>query len=341
MRLLALVFVTLLLGASPSQEPGGYALSDLLSPGEMRSYQSRPAYKHRIDLFRKVLDRYSRMLTSQVKQEKWEESLEILRKIRSLAGYGAREGEGAHTRKELRSTAVKKLEIRLRKLMERLRDLKRAAPFQYGQEFDTTIERLELLRSRLLKQLFGQALSERMVLLARYPALAAFSLAPGVPRQRRGQSTITGDQFTDREYEKIQLAQELPKRVDAFLEIARHRMRELRRRLEKKEWKDKKPNPLEFFTPAQLVHAYWRALEGVMVNIDEKARYHSAPEKEIRKTLKKLNSSVLDFMPQLEPIQQWAKRTGDEELIREVLQAEKTTEIARKGSQLGLGAPVK
>jgi hypothetical protein len=78
-----------------------------------------------------------------------------------------------------------------------------------------------------------------------------------------------------------------------------------------------------------------------MVNIDEQVKYKLAKEKDVKKSLEKLNKKIMEFTPQLEPIKQLAIKNKDEILYKEVLEAEKTSEIARKGSQYGLGAPAK
>ncbi len=89
-----------------------------------------------------------------------------------------------------------------------------------------------------------------------------------------------------------------------------------------------------------MIHAYERALSSTMVNIDEKVKYKLATEKDVRKSLEKLNKKINEFAPRLAPIKELALKNKDEVLYREVTRAEKTTEIARKGSAFGLGAPV-
>ncbi|MFQ5740356.1 MAG: hypothetical protein ACE5JX_15215 [Acidobacteriota bacterium] len=321
-------------------------LADLLSSKEMRVYQSKPSYKDRMDLFRKVLERYSKDISSSVRKRNIEETIQHLKEIRALTHYGEKQAQRVKKPKELSSKQVKKLEIRVRKLVQTLADLAIAVPFEYREEFEATEQRLESFRNQLLKQLFGTALtpqeSSGKRVAAGWATQSFWPLATET-RQRRS-SGVSGDQFTQAEYEKIQLAQKLSNRVKVFLKIAESRLREISTRIrdhQEKEQDPKESNPLEFFTPAQMVHAYSKAIDGVMVNIDDRAKRKTESKKEIHKSLKQLNKRILKFIPQLEAFQEFALQTRDEELYREVQKAMKTSDIARKGSQLGLGAPVK
>ena len=124
------------------------------------------------------------------------------------------------------------------------------------------------------------------------------------------------DRFTDEEYEKLQLQQELEKRVEVFLGIAEARLKEIQKRMKGGEREEEEEeNPLEFHTYWDMVHAYWRAIDGIMINIDEKAIYKTASEKDIRKSLEKLNKKIQEFIPQLEPIKQLAIERKDEPCI--------------------------
>ncbi len=187
--------------------------------------------------------------------------------------------------------------------------------------------------------------------------------------QRRRGGNAPGDRFTEDEVDQIRFQQGLRKRVDVFLEIAESRLDEIERRLagdgtakgseneesdvkttsrkrdgdKKKDGKDgeEEENPLEFFTYWDMIHAYERAIDGITINIDDHARSGRTKEKDIRKTLETLNEKIQEFIPRLDPIEQLAMDQRDESLYREVRKAKKISDIALKGSQLGLGAPVK
>jgi len=283
-----------------------------------------------------------------VKQHDLEGSLETLRKIQVLAAAGSNATENALKSKDKRSRQVKRLEIRLRKLAEALEELKIAVPFESRVFFEETIVVLERFRNQLLNHLFGAAgdfgdsTNGPLGLLEKLDSTATpgMKLSPASAPQRRYSTTISGDQFTELEFEEIRDAQKIVDRVKVFLELAESRLIEIERRRSGAEWEEEEPNPLEFYTVAQMVHAYQRSIEAIMINIDERVKYGTSKEKDIRKSLKLLNAKILDFLPRLEPIQQSAIDTKDEELYLEYKKAKKSSDTARKGSQMGLGAPV-
>ena len=183
--------------------------------------------------------------------------------------------------------------------------------------------------------------------------------------QRR--SKTRHQEFTEEELDGLRTYQDLKKRVEIFLKIAESRLNEIHLRMtgqryksaaspdkdakaqkkkkKKKKKKDaqkakaKQPNPLEFYTYADLVYGYQRAIDGITINVDDK--YKRTPEKELRKALKKLNGKIQEFIPRLAPVKQLAIDKKDEDLYRQVERAERISDIALKGSQMFLGAPEK
>ncbi len=351
----SLLLIAFVLGPIMAQDTQDPPLDKLLNPKELQDYQGHVKYKDRMEVFADAMKRYSQQLRALVDEKKVDQIVSTLAQLESLAHYAIKEPLPPN-KKERKAGEVRKLEIRLRKLLEEIQDAKTIAPFEYHGDFDRTLEDLGRLRTELLKNFFGTALGEpensessppkpQSQLLPAYSAVQfAFSGAGQQQESQQGDTRysyeITGDQFTDKEYEKLRDNQDLKHRIDAFLDICESRLGEISRRLNKQEWTEKDPNPLEFYTYEQMVHAYERALNSVMVNIDEKAKYKLANEKEVKKALEKLNKKVMEFTPQLEPIKQLAIMQKDEVLYKEVVEAEKTSEIARKGSQYGLGAPV-
>ena len=347
--LIAFVFSPLM--GQDTQDP---PLEKLLNPKELQDYQGHVKYKDRMDVFADAMKRYSQQLRVLVDQKKVDQIVSTLDQLESLAHY-ARKEPLPPNKKDRKAGEVRKLEIRLRKLLEEIQDAKTIAPYEYHTEFERTLEDLGKLRAELLRNFFGTALGEpdntdssppkpqSQLLPDSLAGISAFSGAGQQDSQQgdtRYSYDITGDQFTDKEYEKLRDNQDLKHRVDTFLDIAESRLAEISRRMNNKEWTEKEPNPLEFFTYEQMVHAYERALNSLMINIDEKAKYKLATEKDVKKALEKLNKKIMEFTPQLEPVKQLAMKNKDEILYKEVLSAEKTSEIARKGSQYGLGAPV-
>jgi len=351
----SLVVIAFAFGWIMAQDTQDPPLEKLLNARELQDYRTHVKYKDRMDLFADAMKRYSQELRALVDQKKVDQIVSTLGQLESLAHY-ARKEPLPHDKKERKAGEVRKLEIRLRKLLEEIQDAKTIAPYEYHNDFERTLEDLGRLRAELLKNFFGTALGQpenteaapppkpQSQLLPDYVA-GSFALSgTGQQQSQQGDTRysyeVTGDQFTEKEYTKLRDNQDLKHRVDAFLEIAESRLAEISRRMNKQEWTEKEPNPLEFYTYEQMVHAYERSLNSLMVNIDEKVKYKLATQKDVNKALEKLNKKIMEFTPQLDPIKQLAIKQKDEILYKEVLQAEKTSEIARKGSQYGLGAPV-
>ena len=342
MKLLAILL--LLAGApNPGQQDQqvDLQLQDLLTDREFRDYRRKPRYKDRINLFKKAFDRDSKALERHVERNELGESAAMLLRIQALCHHVEQESSRANEPKDLRSKQVKQLEIQLRRLAENIRDLQRAVPWEYLDRFEVTAQRVEKLRKLLLTHLLGEGLSVGSSESGGFGessgswGFAAIGRTPE-PLARLMQ---TRDRFTDDEYTQIQLAQELTKRVEVFLEIARSRLGEIQRRADQVEWVEEEENPLEFHTYWDMVHAYRQAIDGIMINIDEKAIYKTASEEDIDKSLKELNKGINEFIPQLEPIKQLAIQLQDEALYKELLEAEETSITAQKGSLYGLGAP--
>lgn len=342
MKTLVLMTVLVVQAAEPAAPEVGSvpALEEVLTSKELGDYRRKRDYEDRMEIFRKALDQRARVLRSQIRERQIQPALELLENIQALSRHALQDSLQEKDPKRLRDKEVKRLEIRIRRLVESLNDLSLSVPFEYREEFEQTRTILKELRNRLLKQLFGDALGRR-VPAGKLPGAEArglgFAPASAAPP---AQTLLTGDRFTDEEFTKIQEAQELVKRVEVLLEICEARFQEIQRRQEGKEWDTKDPNPLEFHTYNDMIYAYERALESIMINIDEKHKYRTASSKDVRKSLEKLNEKVQEFIPRLQALQEWAKEQRDEGLYRQIQKALKASEIALKGSQYGLGAPV-
>lgn len=204
----------------------------------------------------------------------------------------------------------------------------------------------------------GSGLSAMLMSLSGSPAGA--SLKGAIQRRRQG---VRGDQFTEEEFDLIRLNQGLGFRVDVFLDIAESRIVELTRRLKDEEYVpeasdkedakrieknrkqeekrrkaeaeggEKAENPLLFFTPPQLVQAYERAMDGITINVDDAYKRQAASEDAIRAVMKKLDKKAPDYLKQIQEFKKVAVETRDEPLYRELLEAEKITEVAIEGSR--------
>ena len=91
-----------------------------------------------------------------------------------------------------------------------------------------------------------------LVLLAMIPALAF----------------LPAKEFlTSKEIDRIQDAQSIDARVKIYLEAAELRLKTAEDRLVGKE--PAEGDPLEFFTPEELIDSYFRIIKSVMMNLDE------------------------------------------------------------------------
>ncbi len=106
-------------------------LKDLLMETEFREYQRKTRYRDRIDLFRKVLDRRSDLLRRYLQREELDRASDLLEKIQALSRHINEEASRVKNEKDLHSTQVKKLEIRLRQQIESIKDLRTTVPFEY------------------------------------------------------------------------------------------------------------------------------------------------------------------------------------------------------------------
>lgn len=136
------------------------ALQDVMTYKEFREYGKKKKYRNRMDLFRKVFEARSSLLEQFVQENKLEELREMLLRIRALCPHVEDESSTVEKGSDLRSKQVKKLEIHLRKLVKRVKDLQTVAPVKYAEELEVTAEALERLRRILLTQLLGYSFSK-------------------------------------------------------------------------------------------------------------------------------------------------------------------------------------
>ncbi len=338
---LTLLFL-LLTSTLPSEDDQLPTLESVLTASEQQQFQKASNYQETMKVLRRVLNRYVHTASRMLEAQKLDGVMASLRAIRRVVREGTLLTEQVTDGKALRSRAARQMEIRLRKVAEELDHLRKASPFELWGHFDAALEDVRAFRSDLLEGLFASAPSSEPPGPAPDSRVSGF-LPSGTQQGdgRRIRSSIAGDQFTVVEYELLQEAQELKARVKVFLEIAKARLGEIERRMAEIAWEKEDPNPLEFYTYAQLARAYHRSLQGIMINIDEKARYKSASEKDIKKSLKLLNSGVQIFIPRLEPVKKLAEDRKDENLYLEWREAWKFSQKALQGSQFGLGAPAK
>ena len=325
-------------------------LEEVFSTSELRLYRAKNDYKSHMNLFRKALERNSKLLSAYGKKSDLGAVRKVLADMTALSEHALRETPARE--KDARSRETKRLEIRARRIVEAMEDLKLVLPFEYRDDFDDCIRSLEKLRKHLLGQLFGR--------VAPSETFSAPGIAHGLLASKAGSRAVylaqSADGFTDEEYTKIQRAQKLDRRTRVFLKIAEDRLEALderwtrltgkeppatgKKRKKKKKKKSRNGDdegPLAFHAHWELLHAYERAIDGIMINIDEKANQRRLSGKDIHKVLKRFCENVLKFEPRLETMEKLAVHLDDDDYWLTLEEAKKTTGIARKGCRLGLG----
>ena len=76
--------------------------------------------------------------------------------------------------------------------------------------------------------------------------------------------------LTPEEIEKVQLAREIDKRIEVYLEAAELRIQAAQHRLNGKE--SEPEDPLEFFSVEEMLDGYYRILDSIMFNLDDAFR---------------------------------------------------------------------
>lgn len=310
---------------------------EMVLPGsEYERFVGESRYRNRIRILRRAMEHKLQQLDVFLEHAEREHMLRLLSEVRVLCDAAFEESENEENARELRHREVKRLEIMLRKTIDDLERMQLVFTFDERQPFEETRDKLIELRARLLSQIFGEAISEADAGDPLLPIAYGFVPSSAV----RGQGLEAIDRFTLEEFEKVQDARKITKRVEVLMEIAADRLEEIERRLQEREWNQKDPNPLEYFTYPDLLHAYSRALNSAMVNIDEQATRNMATQKDIHKSLEELNRKVQQFLPQLKALEGFVREREVGELTRKYRDAVKATETAFQGSVYGLGAPV-
>jgi hypothetical protein len=153
--------------------------------------------------------------------------------------------------------------------------------------------------------------------------------------------------LTDKEIEKIQDNPEIDLRVKIYLEAAALRLKTAEARLAGQEAEP--GDPLEFFTPEDMLDGYFKILKSVMANLDDAAAHNPmrvrklAPsadpqdwQKRIGKALKNLRSSTERAAGELEILKKLAEEKKKEELWKLVNNAIEITSGAHEGAEYGL-----
>jgi len=153
--------------------------------------------------------------------------------------------------------------------------------------------------------------------------------------------------LTGKEIEKIQDTYEIDARVRIYMEAAALRLKTAEERLTGKE--SAPGDPLEFFTPEDMLDSYYRILKSVMTNIDDAARNPKRDngitidgrvmvndKQRIGKALKQLKSETEKDLEKLLILKKIAEEKKKEQLWDQINEAVEITNGAHEGAGYGL-----
>ncbi len=140
--------------------------------------------------------------------------------------------------------------------------------------------------------------------------------------------------LTPKEIAGIQDTHEIDARVKIYLDAAALRLKTAEDRLVGKE--SAPGDPLEFFTPEDMLDGYYRILKSVMMNIDEAAQKPGPNRELVGKALKNLKSSTEKAADELQVLKKLAEEKKKEELWNRVNDAIDITKGAREGAEYGI-----
>jgi hypothetical protein len=141
----------------------------------------------------------------------------------------------------------------------------------------------------------------------------------------------TKEFLTPKEIELIQTNQEILPRIKHYLSFAQKRLSAAEERLSGKD--SDVGDPLEFFTPEEMVDGYYRIIQSVMSNLDDAYRKaDKLGQKKVFSGLKALKSTTESSAKELEILKKIAEEQKKEELWNLVNKAIEITNGAHEGA---------
>ncbi len=153
----------------------------------------------------------------------------------------------------------------------------------------------------------------------------AFFRAPGSPEK---------EFLTQKEIAKIQDAQAIDERIKIYMGAAALRLKAAEERLIGKE--PEEGDPMEFFTPEDMLDGYYRILRSVMYTLDDAFQKPGPDRERVGKALKTLKGSTEEMLKELEILKKIAEEKQKEELWNLANKAIDITNGAHEGAEYGL-----
>jgi hypothetical protein len=140
--------------------------------------------------------------------------------------------------------------------------------------------------------------------------------------------------LTDKEIATIQDAQAIDLRVLIYMDAAKLRLKTAEDRLAGKE--SQPGDPLEFFTPEDMLDGYYRILKSVMANLDAAYKQAGGEPQKVKKALKTLKTATEAMSGKLDVLKKMAEEKKKEKLWNLVNEAISITRGAHEGAENGL-----
>jgi hypothetical protein len=136
--------------------------------------------------------------------------------------------------------------------------------------------------------------------------------------------------LTEEEIAVVQAKQQIGPRVEYYLRIAGLRLDSSLARLKGEETLPE--DPLEYFTPEDMLDGYYRILNSVMLNLEEEYQKSGYDAARMQKVIKELHKRTEECSRRLEVLETLARERNDEELLRLIARAAGITDGAHEGA---------
>jgi hypothetical protein len=162
--------------------------------------------------------------------------------------------------------------------------------------------------------------------------IGAISVVPALSSSARGSREF----LTEEEIALVQAKQKIGPRVEYYLRIAALRLESARARLQGEETLP--GDPLEYFTPEDMLDGYYKIMNSVMLNLEDAYRKSGYDAASMQKVMKELRDRTEEGGRSLEVLETLAKERDDEQLLRLIARAKEITTGAHEGAAEALQA---
>lgn len=333
----------------------GSDLQDLLAGREYEQYQEKDDHKIRLRILRHALERQLLILKSYSREGNASAVREKLLNMRILAGHIEQVATSIPRGSD--SGELKNLEIKNRRLIETLNEIKLRHSVDLQSDFEETASTLENLRPFLFRGMFkldakgeldgplAQAASmihdsgEFFAPDEKYEELPEEEEADcrGIYFQRKRAVlervivSPTKDSFTPEEYSQLQNNDSLNHRLELFLRIAQNRIDSI-------ESKARRCDPVKgvcLDSPlSNLLQGYQSAIHESMMRIDEAVRFRGKVDGRVGRSLNRLREAVTLLLPRLENFTRHIRgHSNSGPLLQKIANAHRLSMSARDWSQ--------